>query len=186
VWQVGAGDLTLEAHWTRILEHEAVFEGNDGPELVDYNNQLDFNIFEDSATASLAWRVNDWRIRWRTAYKGPVIDNIERVVDYQERFAANDARCAANDPACVTNPEVPAYLYYGSYTRHDISVSYDMDMRGGSMLNLFGGVRNIFEKDPFVPRTGDAYEGGIGNYDSFFGGGIGRFYFLGAEMRFGG
>ena len=186
VWDVGQGDLTLAAHWTRILSHEAVFEGNDGPELVDYNNQLDFNIFEDVATASLAWRVNDWRIRWRTAYKGPIVDNNERVVDYQERFATNDARCAANDAACVTNPEVPAYLYYGSYTRHDLSVSYDMEMRGGSRLNLFGGIRNLFDKDPFVPRTGDAYEGGIGNYDAFFGGGIGRFFFLGAEMQFGG
>ena len=186
VWQVGAGDLTLAAHWTRILDHEAVFEGNDGPELVDYNNQLDFNIFEDSATASLAWRVNDWRIRWRTAYKGPIIDNIERVVDYQERFATNDERCAAADPRCVANPEVPAYLYYGSYTRHDLSVSYDMELRGGQRLNLFGGARNLFDEDPFVPRTGDAYEGGIGNYDAYFGGGIGRFYFLGAEMQFGG
>jgi len=186
VWNVGPGDLTLEAHWTRILDHEAVFEGNDGPELVDYNNQLEFNIFEDSATASLAYRFNDWRIRWRTAYKGPVTDINERVVDYQERFATNDARCAANDPACVTNPEVPAYLYYGSYTRHDLSVSYDMELRGGTALNLFGGARNLFDKDPFVPRTGDNSENGIGNYDSFFGGGIGRFYFLGAEMRFGG
>ncbi len=186
VWEVGPGDLTLVAHWTHILSHEAVFEGNDGPELVDYNNQLDFGVFEDVATTSLAWRVNDWRLRWRIAYKGPVVDNNERVVDYQERFATNDARCAANDPACVTNPEVPAYLYYGSYTRHDLSLSYDMELRGGSRLNLFGGVRNIFEEDPFVPRTGDAYEGGIGNYDSKFGGGIGRFFFLGAEMQFGG
>jgi outer membrane receptor protein involved in Fe transport len=52
VWDVGAGDLQLVTHWTHILTHEAVFQGNDGPELIDYNNQLDFGIFEDVATAS--------------------------------------------------------------------------------------------------------------------------------------
>jgi hypothetical protein len=31
----------------------------------------------------------------------------------------------------------------------------------------------MFDNDSFVSRTGDAYEGGIG-----------RFFFLGAEMRF--
>jgi outer membrane receptor protein involved in Fe transport len=181
---MGPGELQLVTHWTHILEHEAVFQGNDGPELVDYNNQLDFGIFEDVATASLTWRMNDWRVRWRTAYKGPIVDHNERVEDYLERFATNDERCAAGDARCVENPEVPAYLYYPSYTRHDVSVSYDTELSGGN-LNIFGGVRNLFDKDIFVPRTGDAYEGGIGNYDSKFGGGIGRFYFIGAEMTFG-
>ena len=45
-------------------------------------------------------------------------------------------------------------------------------------------VRNLFEEDPFVPRTGDNFERGIGNYDSKFGGGIGRFVYLGVAMRF--
>jgi len=178
------GDLDLTLHWTHILDHEAVFEGNDGPQLIDYNNQLDFGVFEDVATASLTWRHNDWRVRWRTAYKGPVVDHNERVDDYLERFATNDARCASGDPACVTNPEVPGYLFYPSYTRHDLSVSYDMEVMGGADLNLFGGIRNLFDHDIFVPRTGDNYETGIGNYDSKFGGGIGRFFFLGAELVF--
>ncbi|NOR36140.1 MAG: TonB-dependent receptor, partial [Woeseiaceae bacterium] len=186
VWDVGAGDLQLAAHWTHILDHEEEFQGNDGPEFVDLNNTLDYGIFEDVGTASLAWRTGNWRLRWRVAYKGPVVDHHDRVEDYKERFADNDALCAAGDPGCITNPEVPKYLYYPSYTRHDLSVNYDMALQGGSNLNIFGGVRNLFEKDPFVPRTGDAYEGGIGNYDSKFGGGIGRFYFVGAEMRFGG
>jgi outer membrane receptor protein involved in Fe transport len=108
------------------------------------------------------------------------------VEDYKERFADNDVLCAAGDPGCIADPEVPKYLYYPSYTRHDLSVNYDMALQSGTNLNIFGGVRNMFNKDPFVPRTGDAYEGGIGNYDSKFGGGIGRFYFVGAEMRFGG
>jgi outer membrane receptor protein involved in Fe transport len=184
VWDIGGGDLEWVTHWTHILTHEAVFQGNDGPERVDYNNQLDFGVFEDVATSSLAWRMNNWRIRWRLAWKGPIIDHQDRVDEYKELFAENEALCDAGDPGCITNPEVPKYLYYPSYVRHDLSLSYDMTLQGGTDLNFFGGVRNMFDKDPFVPRTGDAYEGGIGNYDSKFGGGVGRFFYVGAEMRF--
>lgn len=184
VWEVGPGDLQLVTHWTHIITHEEEFQGIDGPETEDANNTLDYGIFSDVATTSLAYRFNDWRIRWRVAYKGPVVDHHDRVEDYLERFATNDERCASGDSRCVSNPEVPAYLYYPSYTRHDLSVSYDMELKSGAALNFFGGVRNMFDNDIFVPRTGDAYEGGIGNYDSKFGGGIGRFFFLGAAMRF--
>jgi outer membrane receptor protein involved in Fe transport len=178
------GDLQILLNYTHINEHQAIFEGVDGPVVEDFNNQLDFGVFEDVGTASLAWRFNDWRIRWRTAWKGPIIDHQARVDDYLERFATNDARCAAGDPACITNPEVPAYIFYGSYVRHDLSASYDMTLGSGATLNFFAGIRNIFDKDPFVPRTGDNIEHGIGNFDSKFGGGIGRFAFAGFGMRF--
>jgi len=184
VFDLGAGSLELKTHYTRISEYQTIFAGLDGLVTTDFNNQLDFGIFKDVATASLAWRANDWRIRWRTTWKGPIIDHQDRVDDYRARFATNDARCASGDPACVTNPEVPAYLFYPSYFRHDLSVSYNMTLDNGSALNLYGGVRNLFDNDVFVPRTGDAFEGGIGNYDSKFGGGIGRFVFFGVELRF--
>ena len=178
------GGLQLTTHYTHISEHQSKFDGVDGVEVVDFNNQLDFGVFEDVATSSLTWRKNDWRVRWRTTWKGPIIDHNDRVEDYLSRFATNDERCASGDPACVTNPEVPAYLFYPSYVRHDLSASYDMTLDSGYDLNLYAGVRNLGDKDPFVPRTGDAYEGGIGNYDSKFGGGIGRYVYAGAEMRF--
>ena len=178
------GEMQLITHYTHISKHEAIFDGVDGKVVDDFNNQLDFGVFEDVATASLAWRYNDWRVRWRTAWKGSIIDRQDRVDDYLARFATNDARCAAGDPACITNPEVPNYLFYGSYVRHDLSASYDMTLDSGATLNLYGGVRNLFEEDPFVPRTGDNFERGIGNYDSKFGGGIGRFVYLGVAMRF--
>jgi len=180
----GYGELQLTTHYTHISKHETKFDGVDGVETVDYNNQLDFGVFEDVATTSLAWRYNDWRLRWRTTWKGPIVDHNDRVDDYIARFATNDARCAAADPGCITNPEVPAYLFYPSYIRHDLSASYDMTLKSGASLNLYGGIRNMFDKDHFVPRTGDNYEAGIGNYDSKFGGGIGRYVYIGAEMRF--
>jgi len=178
------GDLQLTTHYTRINKHETRFDGVDGLVIQDFNNQLDFGVFKDVATASLAWRYADWRIRWRTSWKGPIIDHQDRVDDWKEDLADNDALCAAADPGCISNPEEPKYLFYGSYIRHDISASYDMTLAGGATMNLFAGVRNMFDNDIFVPRTGDAFEGGIANYDSKFGGGIGRFVYLGVEMRF--
>jgi hypothetical protein len=37
---------------------------------------------------------------------------------------------------------------------------------------------------PFIPVSGEPYEGGVANFDSKWDGGIGRFVFLGAEYRF--
>jgi len=180
----GASQLTLITHYTHISKHESEFDGVDGLVVQDFNNQLDFGVFEDVATASLAWRYNDWRVRWRTTWKGPIIDRQDRVDSYLEDVADNDALCAAADPDCIANPEVEKFIFYGSYVRNDLSASYDMTLASGATMNVFAGVRNMFNKDPFVPRTGDNEEHGIGNYDSKFGGGIGRFVYAGFEMRF--
>ena len=45
-------------------------------------------------------------------------------------------------------------------------------------LRLFGGINNVFDNNgPFIL-------GGTGNYNSNYGGGKGRFYYLGAEISF--
>ncbi len=62
-----------------------------------------------------------------------------------------------------------------------------MVLRNGSALNLYGGVRNVFnDKGPLVPRTGDSAERGVAGFDSKYDGGVGRFVFLGLKMHFGG
>lgn len=178
------GDLTWALNYTHIFNHETSFQTLDGDETVSYNNQLDYGIFDDVMNTSLTWRKDAWRVRWNIKYKGPIVDHNDRVEDYKERFALNDERCAAGDSKCVTDPEVPKYLYYPSFWRHDLSISYLMDMRDDQTLRFYGGVKNVFnDKGPFVPRTGDNYERGIGNFDSKFEGGIGRYVFLGAEWR---
>ena len=52
-------------------------------------------------------------------------------------------------------------------------------------VRLFGGVRNVFDNlGPFIPRGGDTYEFGPGNSDNKYGGLVGRFWYLGAEVVF--
>jgi len=180
------GNLQLTAHYTHIINHDQKFVGIDGPDEVD-NIDLNNGIFPDVAVGSLTWRspTNDWRVRWRTAYQGSIIDDPSRVADHLERFADNDALCAAGDPGCISNPEVPNFLFYGSYYRHDLSVSYDMVLNNGAGLNLYAGVRNVFDdKGPLVPDTGDSFERGVHGFDSKYGGGVGRFAFVGIAMRF--
>jgi len=180
------GSLTLSANYTHILENEQEFEGIDGVELEVFANQLDFGLFTNVAVASLTWQSpEDWRVRWRTNWKGPIVDDNGRVEDHLERFAANDALCAAGDPGCISNPEVPNFLFYDSYFRHDLSVSYDMELNNGARLNLYGGVRNVFDDlGPLIPRTGDSAERGVAGFDSKYDGGVGRFVYVGVSMRF--
>jgi len=52
-------------------------------------------------------------------------------------------------------------------------------------MRLFGGVRNVFDNlGPFMPRGGDTYESGPGNSDNKYGGLVGRFAYVGAEIQF--
>jgi iron complex outermembrane recepter protein len=179
------GSLTFKADMTHVIERSTTFEGNDGLETNVYEGELSSGIFTDRISASIAWRYDNLRVRWKTKYKSAVVDDHERVDDWLELQAENQALLDAGDPDAVANPEVPLYLYYPSYTTHDLSASYRLDMEGDMDLKLYGGVRNVFnDKGPFVPNTGDNVESGRGNFNSAYGGGIGRFVYAGAEIRF--
>ena len=185
LFNTGAGDLIWAGNYTRIFNHETTFVTNDGFETVSYNGQLDYGIFENVANTSLTWRKDGWRIRWNVKYKGEIIDHQDRVDDYNDALADNDARCASGSDDCIENPEKPKYLWYPAYWRHDLSASYMMDLKNDSTLRLYGGVKNVFnDMGPFIPVSGEPYEGGVANFDSKFDGGIGRFVFLGAEWRY--
>jgi outer membrane receptor protein involved in Fe transport len=179
------GDLVVELDWTRMLEDSDTYQGLDGLVTVDFTNQLDYGNFDDRATASLTWRNDAWRVRWSIKYKSSIVDHNDRVDEWRELKAENDALCAANDPDCITNPEKPMYLWYPSYTRHDLSATYLMQLKSLGTLRLFAGAKNLFDDmGPFIPTGGDTYEAGPGNFDSKYDGGVGRFYFVGAEIQF--
>jgi iron complex outermembrane receptor protein len=186
IFELGSrGDLTFKLDWTHMLEDSETYEGLDGLVVVDYTDQLDYGNFDDRAAASLTWRKNDWRVRWTTKFKSSVADSNDRVDEWNELKAGNEALCAASDPDCISNPEVPLYLYYPSYTRHDISVSYLMQTESLGNLRVFGGVKNIFDDmGPFMPTSGDTDESGPGNFDSKYDGGLGQFAYVGFEMQF--
>ncbi|SUI60636.1 TonB-dependent receptor plug domain-containing protein [Shewanella morhuae] len=185
-WELAEyGDLSFKTNWTHVLEYSSSYMGADGLVEDDYVGELASGIFEDRGTASLTWSNDDWRIRWSTKYKSDMVDSHDRVNEWQDLNAANQAKIDAGDATAILNPETPAFLYYGSYVTHDLSVSYTMDINNSAQLRLYGGVRNIFDNQgPWVANTGDLVESGTGNYSSAYGGGVGRYGYLGAEMKF--
>ncbi len=179
------GDLTVKLDWTHVLEDSYTYQGLDGLVKVDSLGELSSGSFEDRATASLTWRYENWRVRWTTRYWGSIVDDRDRLADWEGYMEVNDARCAAGDSDCIANPEKLDFYNFPSFLTHAISASYTMRTDWADTLRLYAGVRNIFnDKGPFIPTGGDAYSGTTGNFESYYGGGVGRFIFAGIEVGF--
>jgi len=172
------GKLKFKADFSHVIEHSKTF--NDGGESLTnhYTGTLDSGIFKNKASASLTWRIDDFRVRWSTKFKSSVIDSQNRADDYEEDIAENSKLCAQGDDGCILNPEKLAFHHIGSYVKHNLSLSYKVPLKDSGSVRFFGGVNNIFN------NNGKFIEGGKGNYDSEYGGGVGRFVYLGAEMKF--
>ncbi|WDD98610.1 TonB-dependent receptor plug domain-containing protein [Thalassomonas actiniarum] len=178
------GALKFKADMTHVIEYTKTYLGNDGEETLNYKGELESGIFDDSASASVTWSNDNWRISWSTKYKSAIVDSHERVEEHQAMFAANDENCAAGLDSCILDPETPNYLYYGSYIKHNFSASYTTQWQE-SEVRVFAGVNNVFDdKGPFVARGGAVGETGVGNFGSSYGGGVGRFLYLGSEVKF--
>ncbi|MGL4712190.1 MAG: TonB-dependent receptor domain-containing protein, partial [Shewanella sp.] len=185
-WQLAEyGELSVKTNWTHVLEYRSSYLGADGLVEEEYVGELSSGIFEDRGTLSLAWSHDDWRVRWSAKYKSAMVDDHGRVDEWNKLKAENQTKVDAGNAAGVLNPETPEFLFYSSYITHDLAVSYTMDVSQGAELRLYTGVRNIFDNQgPWVAVTGDLVESGTGNYSSAYDGGIGRYAYLGAEMKF--
>ncbi|MCW8999129.1 MAG: TonB-dependent receptor, partial [Kangiellaceae bacterium] len=179
------GRLKLKADSTHVDEYVETFFGNDGQVVTEYQGQLWSGIFDDVATASLTWYKDNWRVRWSTRYMSSIVDDNERVEEWEEALADNNAACAAGDASCVTNPETPMALYFSAYLKHNLSVSYNMEFEDDSELRLYAGVRNVFnDVGPFIPYYGIVSETARGNASSEYDSGVGRYVYMGAEYQF--
>jgi len=170
------GSLKFKMDWTHMLEHSETFTGNDGVVKEDYVGYV--GIFEDKAAASLAWYLDDLRVRWSTTFKSSALRSFSGQEGWEEDMANNDELCAAGDADCVANPEALAFQEYASYFKHNLSVSYNIDMSDESSVRVFGGINNIFDD------KGQFYYGGRGNFGSEYDAGTGRFVYLGAQVSF--
>ncbi|MDP2559695.1 TonB-dependent receptor domain-containing protein [Psychrobium sp. 1_MG-2023] len=171
------GSLKLKAHYTHLLEDSTTKEVNGALETTDTLGYRSYS-FEDVASASATWRLDDLRIRWSTKFKGSVKDSLARETSYQGYLESNAEECASATDKCVENPEPLAFQDIGSYIKHSVSASYMVDLEGDASVRIYGGVNNIFDNNgPFIIS-------GKGNYSSVYGGGVGRFFYLGAEAKF--
>ncbi len=174
------GDFSLSLNWTHVVEHETIEPSNDGPVRINNLGFLDEGIFEDIAKLSIKWKYDNWRLSWRTRYLSSIIDDEGRLNDYMELRADPNNQAAFATGAA----EVPLYLFFPSYMKHDLSVSYKMDL-DDSDVRIYAGVRNVFDdKGPFIPNSGDVEASTRGNSSSFYDGSVGRFVYLGVDYSF--
>jgi iron complex outermembrane receptor protein len=116
-------------------------------------------------------------LRWSTRIKGTVISSQSREDGYQDDLAVNQELCDAGDSVCVTNPEGLIYHNLASYVSHNLSLSYHIDFDNDTTVRLFGGLNNIFDD------RGSFIVGGRGNFDGDYGGDMGRFAYVVAELK---
>lgn len=179
------GSFTLKADMTHVIERSQTSVDKGVTLKEEYSGYL--GTFKDKASASLTWRMDNLRLRWRTTYRGPVTDSRGRETAYYEPlngdgdggiFLENEAACQAGEASCVANPEAPFNHKLGSYIKHDFSASYNMNINDDYRLRVYAGVNNIFDNaGPFLVFDND-------NYSSNYGGGVGRYVYAGASLRF--
>jgi outer membrane receptor protein involved in Fe transport len=172
------GSLKFKMDWTHMLEHSKSVTGNDGVIVEDYVGYAKEGIFEDKAAASVAWYLEGLRVRWSTTYKSAALRDFDKQVAWEKDMTVNAELCAEGNADCVADPEALAFQDLDSYFKHNLSVSYTIDMDNDAEVRVFGGVNNIFDD------RGEYYYDGKGKYGSEYGGGVGRFVYLGAQVSF--
>jgi outer membrane receptor protein involved in Fe transport len=113
-------------------------------------------------------------VSWSTSYKSSALRTQANI----DRWQDNLDYCAEGNDSCVSDPEKIAYQEYDAYFKHNVSVSYNIELENDSSVRIFGGVNNVFDD------KGQFYIGGRGNYGSEYDAGRGRFLYLGAEAKF--
>ncbi len=164
------GSVNFGLNWTHLLEHSTTKTGVDG-----VANKEDFvgfvGFFEDKATASVTWSLGEVRVNWSASYKSSALRSITNVKTWEK----NIERCASKKPeeaGCITDPEPIAFQEYDAYFKHNVSASYNIEMKYDASVRIFGGVNNVFDD------KGQFYVGGRGNFGSEYDAGRGRFVYL--------
>jgi iron complex outermembrane recepter protein len=117
-------------------------------------------IPEWRAATQLSYRSSGLELIWRTQFLSGVKDR---------KYAAALAAGSATPKAGIANPEVPDYWYHNIHASYAITDSY----------SVYGGIRNLFDKQPPLLSSPIESNTDPNTYDA-----IGRFFYLGASVRF--
>lgn len=163
------GRFDLRYDGTHVLKQKVSFEGVDGIVTNDLAGDLADGSFKYRARGSLAWTLDNFRIRWTTTYYGKINDSNILRDQYQALLATNPAA------------EVPIFLNIGDVWEHDLFLSFDVES-GGREFRLYGGVNNLFNStSPFLPTGTEA--GRLTNQNGVYDI-AGRRFYVGATVKF--
>lgn len=164
------GTFDLRYDGTHILKQEVSFEGVTGTVVNDLAGDLAEGSFKYRARGSIAWRIDQFRLRWSSTYYGRIKDSNILANRYEELLATNP------------NAEVPQFLNIGDVWEHDLFLSFDIRPDSGPDFRLYGGVNNLFDSiSPFLPSGTES--GRLTNQNGVYDI-AGRRFYVGATMRF--
>ncbi|MFC3034674.1 TonB-dependent receptor domain-containing protein [Pseudoalteromonas fenneropenaei] len=172
------GELRFKLDWSHVIDFTVTSTGPDGQFSNTYVGLLSSDVFEDKASASVSWSYENWRVRLNSKYKSSIRRSQAAFDDWSDAIAKNAARCAAGEASCVADPEALQFNELSSYMTHSLSVNYTLATEHSGDINLFAGVNNLFDEH------GDFIIGGNGGFHSTYGGGKGRYAFIGASWHF--
>lgn len=164
------GRFDLRYDGTHVFKQEVSFAGVDGVVVNDLAGDLANGSFKYRARGSLAWSIDDFRIRWTTTYYGKIKDS-NALRDRYEALLET-----------VPDAEEPTYLYIGDVIENDVFLSYDVKVGRGKAFRLYGGVNNLFDRtSPFLPSGTES--GRLTNQNGVYDI-AGRRFYIGASVEF--
>jgi iron complex outermembrane recepter protein len=164
------GRFDLRYDGTHVLKQEVSFDGVDGNVVNDLSGDLANGSFKYRARGSLAWSMDNFRLRWTTTYYGRISDSNTLRARYEALLAT------------VPDAEVPTYLNIGDVVENDLYVAFDVDVGRRKSFRLYGGVNNLFDQtSPFLPTGTESgrLTNQNGAYDI-----AGRRFYVGASVDF--
>lgn len=145
------GSLMTKLEGTYLKEYTDYPFQNFPDETVDQRGVLGYPEWKGILT--LTYTRGPWEASWRTRY----VDS--QILVTNEQYASD--------------PDMQYPIRTPSMTFTDVRLGYDFTDR----LNLYAGVRNLFDKDPPYNLYGTGF--GSAQYDT-----IGRFFYTGVNYRF--
>lgn len=163
-----AGRLALGLTWTHLYKWQR--EESDGTVMnyagthgnCDVTNCM--GTPKDRGSFDATWERGDWRVAMAVDYRGPM----------SNKLSQEDADCAVS---FADGSDAPAGCRIASFTTVDMTARW----QAGKALELFGGIRNLFDRTPPLDPT--TY--GATSFNPLdYSGAVGRFYSLGAKYTF--
>jgi iron complex outermembrane receptor protein len=161
----GYGKLTFGVTWTHLIGWKRVEPDGTTFEFAGTHGNCDvtncIGTPKDRINLGLAWDMGAWRVASVVNYRGS-LDN---------RFFKDDEHCAS---VLADDTEV---CKVGSFTTVDVTARYKLTDR----TEIFGGIRNLFDKRPPLDQT--TY-GAVSYNPLDYSGAVGRFYSIGVRHTF--
>lgn len=152
------GEWDFNIGYTHYFKDEIVFEGIGGVEITA-SPLGEIEAAEDEFRASLAYELNDFRIRYTMIYEQGGVDDL------------------TGDP----NPSDDRFFELQDETFHRVYARYDFG--ADDQYRIYGGVNNIFDNiGPIYPSGTDG--GSSRNIVSDLNDITGREFYVGARLRF--